>query len=144
MDLRAFADERLFLGDSAHPDPRPFLGIAASGAMFASIMAFLSPPFVEHRGGVFLGFAFDLAVVDDWFGRLAAVADVERVVNHVHVWDLLPSGAFTEEEARGLVEPIASFWQIALRDAYPDREFVVRTDVDGSYGPELTFFQGPA
>ncbi|KQR10454.1 hypothetical protein [Cellulomonas sp. Leaf334] len=141
VDLHAFSDLGVFLRPDGPPDPRPYLGATVTASMFASVMAFVAPPFVEYRGGVFLGFACNRPVVDDWFDRLGVVADVERIVNHVHVWDLLPSRGFTEAEARGLVEPIASFWRIALRDAYPDRELVVQTDVDGSYGPELTFFQ---
>jgi hypothetical protein len=144
LDLRAFSDLDEFLRPDGSPDPRPYLAATGSAPMLASVMAFLAPPFVEHRDGVFLGFAFNRPIVDDWFDKLGGVADVESMVNHVHVWDLLPTRGFSEAEARRLVEPIAWFWRTALRGAYADREFVVLTDVDGSYGPELTFFQARA
>ena len=141
IDLAAFNDVRPFLSAGRELDPRPYLGVAVSPSMFASLMAFLSPPFVEYRGGVFLGFAFNQVVIDDWFARLDDVGDVERIVNHVHVWDLLPSNGFVETEALALAEPLASFWRSALECEFPDRAFVVQVDADGSYGPELTFSQ---
>jgi len=141
IDLAAFSDVRPFLSAGRELDPRPYLGVAVSPSIFASLMAFLSPRFVEYRGGVFLGFAFNQVVIDDWFARLDDVGDVERIVNHVHVWDLLPSNGFVEAEAQLLVEPMAWFWRMALRGEFPDRTFVVAATADGSYGPELTFSQ---
>ncbi|QGQ20592.1 hypothetical protein GC089_17110 [Cellulomonas sp. JZ18] len=145
LDLRGFAELTELL-DDAHPqDPRPFIGVHGSAGTIAAVMALLAPPFVEHRGAVLRGFRTDLAVVDDWFDRLGDVAAVEKVVNHVHVWDLLPSRGFDAREAELLVEPMAWFWHAALDRAFPGRRFVVDAVRDGDYGPELTFFTaGPA
>ncbi|MGY4644755.1 hypothetical protein [Cellulomonas sp. URHB0016] len=141
LNLREFNDLNVFLRDAA-ADPRPYMEATISASMLAAVICFLSPPFIEYRGAVLLEFAFDQAVVDDWFTRLGDVADVERISNHVHVWDLLPSAGFSEAEAQRLAEPMAWFWRSALRYEYPDREFIVQAVEDGSYGPELTFFQG--
>ncbi|WP_309133349.1 hypothetical protein [Cellulomonas sp.] len=139
LDLRAFADVAEVLRDAHPQDPRPFLGTAGSPSVVAAVMALLAPPFVEHRGAVLRGFGFDARVVDDWFDRLGEVTAVEKVVNHLHLWDVLPSVADPGETER-LVEPMAWFWHAALERAYPGRRFVVDAVRDGDYGPEVTFW----
>ncbi len=139
-DLRTFPGIADLLPDAPADDPRVFIGIEGSAAMLAAVMRLLAPPFVEHRGAVLLGFSFDPATVDDWFDRLGDVAAVEGIVNHVHLWDLLPPHTLSEGEAERLAAPLAWFWGAALRAAHPDREFVVEVTQDGGYGPEVTFY----
>ncbi|MBO3095876.1 hypothetical protein [Cellulomonas dongxiuzhuiae] len=139
--LTDFKELDEFLDDREHDDPRTFVSYKGSPGLLAAVMKLLDPPLVEHRGAVFLGFAFDAAVVDEWFLRLAGdVAGVERIVNHLHVWEILPTNAFDEDEAKRLVGPIAQFWRSALQARFPDRRFVVETECDADYGPEVTFY----
>lgn len=141
LELRAFAGLRPFLSDGRTDDPRPYIAALVKPAAFASIMSFLAPALVEYRGAVLLGFAFERSVVDEWFARLGEVMEVERMVNHVHMWDLMLGDDVDETETERLLEPIAAFWRVALEREFPERRFVVDTVADGSYGPELTFFQ---
>jgi hypothetical protein len=43
--------------------------------------------------------------------------------------------------AMSFLSPPFVEYRAALRSAFPEREFVAEVDVDGSCGPELTFFQ---
>lgn len=141
VDLRSFKELAEFLDDREERDPRSFIGAKGSASLLAAVMKLLAPPTVEYRGAVLLAFSFDRAPVDAWFLRLDGdVAKVERVVNHMHVWDILPTNDFDEDEAVRLVEPVAWFWRSALKSAYPDRRFVVDVERDADYGPELTFY----
>ncbi len=139
LDLRAFRE--VVELDPDAPDARWYLSVAGSTALLAATMQLLAPPVVEYRGAVLLGFALDEPTVDQWFERLGDPTAVERVVNHVHLWDVLPARTSDHGEAERLVEPLAWFWRVALRERYPDREFVVDAVRSGDYGPELTFWQ---
>jgi hypothetical protein len=140
LDLRCFGDVNGFVPESEKVNPRPYLGAMIGPTGFAAVLDLAIPKFVEHRDGVFLAMAFDEAVVDDWFERLPHAADVERVVNHVHLWDVTASGGRNyEDDVARLLDPIAWCWEVALAIAFPARRFEILTDRDGSYGPEITF-----
>ncbi|WP_460707509.1 hypothetical protein, partial [Myceligenerans halotolerans] len=98
LDLREFVELREFLPEDSESDPRAFLAAMVNPAEFASVLTLLFPDFIEYRGSVFLRFAFDRVVIDEWFDRLGDASSVEHVVNHVHLWDVVASGVGYEED----------------------------------------------
>jgi hypothetical protein len=92
---------------------------------------------------VLLEFAFDRESVDAWFEKLRDPIAVERVVNHVHLWDVLAPSPYSEAEARLLLGPLARSWSAALRESFPARTFNVLVVPEGDYGPELSFCSEP-
>lgn len=139
IDLKDFGEVTDLLGSQTPLDPRVFMAAMVAPGAAASVLKFAFPGFVEHRHAVFLDFAFDQEVVDSWFDRLDDPVAVERVVNHVHLWDVLAPSANLEAEARSLLGPLARLWSVALRESFPARVFSVLPIPEGDYGPELSF-----
>lgn len=145
--LRTFPGLPEFTDPTVLDDAAFVLALVGSCASLGAAMAVLAPTFVEYRGAVLLAFQGELsdrsrAAVDSWFESLGDVAAVERMCNHVHLWDLLPysdSSPGDEVAYERLVEPLACSGNLALRARFPEREFVVEAVRDGGYGPEVTF-----
>lgn len=109
-----------------------------TGAL-AAVLKFAFPGFTQYRGGVFLEFAFEPTTIDRWLDHLGDVAAVERVVNHVHLWDVLAPTESLEVESPLLAAPLAAAWEAALCRAFPSRAFKVVATEEGDYGPEIFF-----
>lgn len=139
VDPREFAELRGFLAADGIADPRPYLSTQASPSHVVAVFRLLVPEFVEYRDGVFLGMAFSEPVIDEWFDRLHQVGDVERVVNHVHLWDVIAPGENYELGVARLASLIRASWERALYEAFPHRSFRVCTTEEGGYGPEVYF-----
>lgn len=122
-------------------NPLSFLRATSSVAELAAILAVVWPEFVTYRGCVFLAWKFDEANADTWFEELdGRTAEIEAVVNHVHLWD-----GFSAQEAEdraalpALAVTIRQLWESAVRKAFPDRRFeVLLADEPDDYGPTLT------
>lgn len=142
IDLRGFAEVKQLLGFELDVDPRVFMTMTVTPAVAASVLKFAFPKFVEYREAVFLEFAFKQDTVDLWFERLDEPSAVERLVNHIHLWDVFAAGVTGvagERDAVQLLGPLAKCWELALRDAFPRRVFSVTAIPDGDYGPEMSF-----
>ncbi|WP_329119709.1 hypothetical protein [Streptomyces sp. NBC_01353] len=117
-----------------------FMSANASIAQAVALAALFRPEFVEHGGGVFLGFRFDRGGVDVWIEHLAGdLRAVESVVNRVPLWDYFGPTSDAEYAAlRPLAEEIAAMWRSAAREAFPGRDFEVSTSDDpDAYGPTV-------
>jgi hypothetical protein len=117
--------------------------LGQQGASLAVAYSYLFwPTFVEVEGCTLLSERYDQANFRQWWERLSGhVPEVEKVINHVHLWDLFP-----EEEGlpEGALEELACVmgkcWQQALTEAYPAREFEVRVSTsEEDYGPTVCF-----
>ncbi|XBB66144.1 hypothetical protein ABFU82_18775 [Nocardioides sp. WV_118_6] len=140
IDLSRFSEVTGLFGARENYDPRTYMAIMVSPSKMALALKFAFPEFVEYRGAVFLAIAFDEKAVDVWFEHLDGdPVAVERVMNHVHLWDILASSTDFDAETELLLAPLATSWNVALCAAFPDREFSVLAAPDGGYGPELTF-----
>ena len=139
LDLSEFAEVRSLLGPAPQLEPQPFLAVAVSPAAIAATLKLAFPAAVEYRGRVFRASAFEPANIDRWFTQLGDPVAVERVVNHVHLWDVMADSEDVDREAQLLLAPLAQCWTAALCLALPDRELTVLATPDGGYGPELTF-----
>lgn len=80
----------------------------------------------------------DTSVVDQWIERKAGPsADLERLLNHIHLYDFFPSMQ-NEDELESLANEIAFDWERTLSGSDP-RYRVVKYK---GYGPEITFYFG--
>lgn len=141
MDLRKLPQLEGWMADEDF-DPRTFILSTTTVAEAAVASLLFWPEFIEYRDCVFLKFAFDERVIENWFGELKGDGGaVESVASHLHLWDVF--AANTDVENRVLAElasRLGEMWKAALGCAFPDRQFVV-TVSDGSddYGPTVSF-----
>lgn len=97
-----------------------------------------APRWVEHNGCVINEAAFEAESFAQWWDSCRGNAQaVETVLNHVHLWDLLPN---TGKDDYGplweLGEILVLTWTASLRRAFPGRWFEVSLTDD--YGPTVT------
>lgn len=117
-----------------------------AAVLFADLML---PDLVEVRGCVLRRAAYDPAVFDEWWAtEKGQVAAIERVINHLHLWDVFePTDAGEEAALSWLAGRIAESWQRHGASLFPDHRFVA--EVTDEYGPTVTFstlgaLDGPA
>ncbi|AZV37919.1 hypothetical protein CFR75_10940 [Komagataeibacter xylinus] len=101
----------------------------------------LLPEFVDHEGGVFLGIQFTKDSFAQWMSVPGNMKDVESMINHVHVYDILGNdNKISEHDARLVVHLLKRCWMVALHAGFPGKEFdVVVSGSEEDYGPVLTF-----
>ena len=123
------------------------LGDGGTFGHAAAVLALCSPDLVEARGCVLMAERFDQANFATWWDKLDGRGpDVERVINHVHLWDVFTDvDDVAEPVLERFAEELADVWRAVLAHRFPDRTFVVEvTGGPDEYGPTLTFFQTPA
>ena len=84
----------------------------------------------------------DANIIDQWIERqIESLTELEKLLNHIHVYDLLPS-VQDEDELKTVADEIARDWENALSNHDP-RYRVLRYE---GYGPEVTFYldRGPS
>jgi len=63
--------------------------------------------------------------------------EIERVVNHLHIWDLFtPTGSAEEKALELLAQRVAQAWQTHAERQFPNRKVTVTDD----YGPTIVMF----
>jgi hypothetical protein len=120
--------------------------------------------YIESRGTMELAVAFadlfwpEFEIRDGCILRTAGLSDatfrqwwvstdgdqqrVERALNLLHVGELVPSDpSASPEMLRFLAETLADMWLARLRQLFPDREFVVRAELDEPAGPTVLCYQ---
>ncbi|MFC0547270.1 hypothetical protein [Kutzneria chonburiensis] len=142
MDFSKLPQVAGFVVEGEVFDPRTFLLSSMTATEAAAFLLFCWPKFTEYRGGVFLSFLFDKPAIDKWFAHVNDdVRAVESVVNHVHLWDVLPPKSEPEHELLGeLAEQVGAMWRSALSEEFADRTFVVTVAEETTdYGPTVSF-----
>jgi hypothetical protein len=141
MDPREFPQVKEWMAGSDAFNPPSFLMATTTIAEATALLMIAWPEFVEYRGRIFLKWSFLQSKVDTWFEELDGDGPaVEGVVNHLHLWDVFSlKGPEDYKAASMLAVNIAKMWRIAVREAFPGREFdVAITDEPDDYGPTLT------
>lgn len=92
------------------------------------------PRFVEHRDCIIRADGFTEENFGAWHERLAgdSVA-IERVLNLIHVRDLVPSDTTELSSAAylHLAELLVEMWTARVRILFPNRSFVIRLESSG-------------
>ncbi|WP_165165614.1 hypothetical protein [Komagataeibacter xylinus] len=90
---------------------------------------------------MFLGIQFTKDSFAQWMSVPGNMKDVESMINHVHVYDILGNdNKISEHDARLVVHLLKRCWMVALHAGFPGKEFdVVVSGSEEDYGPVLTF-----
>lgn len=135
------------------PGLEAYVGAEVSFAQAHALLSVVWPEVVEVEGCVVR--ATRAGSVAAWMTNTGGdVSAVERVVNHLHLWDLFEDGdgelTDTERAAQAVAEAfvarvVADGWRASLAAGFPDRRFVVEEsgEADGEYGPTVTFWSVP-
>jgi hypothetical protein len=120
-----------------------FVGVAVSPTVAIALAELFWPRFVEVEGCVLIAERYDPANFRAWWQSLEGdIPRVEWVINHLHLWDLFPTGddPALDRGLQSLAQIIARCWEGALRQAFPDRQFMIEvTDAAEDYGPTVAF-----
>ena len=125
----------------SEPDYVRYVGNVIGSQGFYASARVLWPHFKTRHGCVFIDWKYEEENVDMWHKTLAGQqTEIEKVVNHVHVWDL-----FDDNKDSRLLIDIAQMmrlcWLCSAKHSLPDRKVEVDLMVDESeYGPTLTLF----
>ena len=106
-----------------------------------SIGRFLLPEFIEYQNGIFLKSQFSEAGFSEWIGKLRDISEVEKMLNHIHVYDVFGYAQdATDEEFLQVAKLLQRSWTIALSTVLPNFRFDVtlRNSVE-DYGPVVGF-----
>ena len=75
--------------------------------------------------------------------RCRNTQEIERIVNHLHLWDLFtPNGPVEEKALELLAQRVAEAWQAHAERQFPGR--TVTVTVSDDYGPTIVMFSGRA
>lgn len=123
-----------------------YLAYRADLDLAQAVADFLFPEFIEVEGFVLLAEMFRKNKEEFAVWRKKYHDDtrkVEETINHVHMYDLFRSSGENDLAAYERVgRLVAKCWTLALKDAFPEREFTVQFATEPKdYGPTITFFQ---
>lgn len=105
------------------------------------------PDFVQVEGCVLLTDAHDPATFDAWKNKLnGRTQDIEATLNHTHIYDLFSDSGDDAEVSLEIFEEIGKYiaksWVIALKEAFPEKQFDIHfSSGPDDYGPTITFYQ---
>ncbi len=97
----------------------------------------IAPDWIEERGCVLRREAFESSNLDEWWATTNGdQTAIEAAINHVHLWDVLPT---TNERDYGdlwaVGDVMVAAWRAGLARSFPDRPFDVTLSDD--YGPTV-------
>ncbi len=100
--------------------------------------------FIQIDECVFLKKHFDEANYKSWQDKLDNNAQIEKVINHIHLYDVFANCQDNVEDDifEALAEKVGYFWRLRLSNEFPDKNFIVEvSNTDQNYGPEVVFYQ---
>lgn len=102
----------------SHPtSPTTLDKVAVTAAV--ALARFFWPEFIEVRGCILLKDRYAPETFREWEGELHSRADIEAVINHVHLWDVFPrDDAMSEDAMAFLGRVIEATWTAALVAAF--------------------------
>ena len=120
------------------------LGAQGGAELAVAFSSLFWPDLVEVDGCVLLRERYDPSRFQDWWLELDGDRSrIERVINHVHLWDLFDFDRedLPDETINDLARVLASTWRCALQNRFPHRTFEVRLILEDpeEYGPTIAF-----
>lgn len=113
-------------------DPRPerpwldYINYNVHPDIILSAGRLLAPAFIEHEGGVFLSDNFISECYSSWMEKLGNVVEVEKIMNHRHVYDMFSVTDEISDTAYAAVAGLmADGLRMALQFSFPDRNFKI-------------------
>ena len=114
-----------------------FAGFIATPDILCGLVALLFPDCLSHRGKFFLANHFSDSLYDSWMEKLDSVAEVQKVLNHVHISTVLQDTDISDELACQFAELLCSAWRRSLRGL----ELTVESGGAGYDDAYVTFYQ---
>jgi hypothetical protein len=108
-----------------------------------AVSTLLYPTFHDVEGCLIVRERYFPEAFREWRDRLDDLAEVERVTNHIHLWDMFdPDGEGVPDDVlRAFGQNTARSWELALHDQHPRRGGRATFSWDeGEYGPTITAF----
>lgn len=101
------------------------------------------PQLIQVRGCVLIANRYDPTNFDDWWQEFDGdTAAVEKMINHLHLWDAFdPDGDAEHQAVAALADRVAQSWRAHAAAEFPDRTFTV--DVVDDYGPTVCLSSRP-
>lgn len=130
------------------PEPRPWDFLSNVSGASATIMAtsLIYPRFLQVEGCTILEEQYDKQSFRTWFEHFNGdVANVERMINHLHLWDLFkPSKEeISDDIMRAFGSTLEITWALAAEAQFPGRNMQGSFDWEEvDYGPTITVFSG--
>lgn len=92
------------------------------------------PDFIEYDRGIFLAETFNPQICEEWKAKLENdINAVEKVMNHIHLEDILPEAEKVEiENIFYLGQVLSQMWESRLKLLYPNQCFQVECNRDDS------------
>lgn len=150
LDLAKLRDFEKWRADWGKPDFTlwDYINYRSDPELAVAFATLFWPRFVEVDGCILLAEHYDPHNFTQWKAQFAGnCQDIERMVNHVHVYDLFAnSGASgTAIEALNyLAQTLMRCWDCDLRATFPSRRFVFEYATEPEeYGPTITIYEEP-
>jgi hypothetical protein len=101
------------------------------------------PRMIFVRGCILLADKYEESNFEEWWSTLGgSTEDVERVINHLHLWDLFePDGPIEEQALELLAHRLATTWKCEAERQFPDHN--VWVTVTDDYGPTMIMHSEP-
>lgn len=102
------------------------------------------PDFVEVDGSVFLKEKYTRENYLMWLKDIEDPVEIEKVINHVHIYDLFSNTEYDVEEFifEEVAKILAFSWRLCLDSFFKEKKFnVIYSNTDKDYGPTITFYQ---
>jgi len=118
-----------------------YVGERVGPSAAISVAGLLWPRLVRVQDCILIADRYDAKTFEAWKERLSSRADIEAMINHVHLWDVFGDAqdAVPDEALAFLGEVMCKTWRAAAAEAFPKEPMEVThsNDAEG-YGPTVT------
>ncbi|MCU7612974.1 hypothetical protein N0B16_00835 [Chryseobacterium sp. GMJ5] len=142
MELKILKDWKIYTGQE-QDNPYDYISSNINPEDIYLIGKYIYfPDIIAHEKGFFLKEKISDELYNVWFNKLNGdIQEVEKVINHLHIYDLF--GHFNEVIDEAIFLEIASqiklSWEFYLKYKFPVKEFVIDFNKN-DYGPTITFY----
>jgi hypothetical protein len=110
------SDYQAWRGQSRTFSLLDYVGCVGSPDLFFAFASLFSPDLIEHEGYYFLADRFDLTTYDAWKEKIEDRAEIQKVMNHVHMSMLFQGQEVPASIAVAAANVLASHWSIVFRE----------------------------
>jgi hypothetical protein len=129
LPAEAIGELARFRRSNVGPSTWKWLNIVSDLSTAAAFGALFWPDFVQHEGGVFLQELFDESTYRRWKEHLGGdIQAIERVMNHVHTYDLFLNPKLPRPEAPAvlyLTALLGRLWSLRATEQFGPGRIVV-------------------
>ena len=130
---------------SIEPPPglEGFIVAEVSLAKALAVAGLIWPKFIRVDDCVILSTRYSDENFQRWSNELEHDGSaVERMLNHVHLWDFFDAESDTEEHGlEFLAEVVAAGWKMKAEAEFTDRDFMA--EITDEYGPTIVLHSRP-